>query len=108
MQKEQKRNAEIRDLDRAADEEMETDIPQAARLKAHMKRRVERQTKTKWIRYATEYACEIVSAGSEEKAAMRRYLETTREAVMAANRKEKAEKKASFKRKRADIPEFGR
>lgn len=100
MRKESRRNAEIRDEDGWMDREILTDVPETARLKAHLKRRVERQTKNKWIQYATEYANEIVMAGPAEKDAMRSYLEMVKEAVMDMNRKDKAEKKKSADRKR--------
>ena len=102
MQKEQRRNAEIRDNDKARDDDLETDIPQATRLKAHLKRRVERQTKQKWVKYATEYASEIVMAGPQRKDEMRRYIEMTRDAVMEMNRKDKEEKKASHNKRKLE------
>lgn len=99
MQKESKRNAEVKDAGRSMEEEMEMDIPEATRLKAHLKRRVERQSKAKWVQYATEYASEITLAGPVEKDAMRRYMEMTREAVMEMNRKDRKKKKDSRERK---------
>ena len=102
MQKEQRRNAEIRDNDKARDDDLETDIPQATRLKAHLKRRVERQTKQKWVKYATEYASEIVMAGPQRKDEMRRYIEMTRDSVMEMNRKDKEEKKASHNKRKLE------
>ncbi len=98
MMKESKRNAEVRDNDTRIQQDLETDIPETTRLKAHLKRRVERQTKNKWIQYATEYASEIVLAGPEEKDKIRRYMEMTREAVESMNRKDRDEK--AFKRDR--------
>ena len=98
MQKAARRNAEIRNDDRTMDDEFDMDIPEATKLKAHLKRRVERQTKNKWVQYATEYASEIVMAGPQEKEAMRQYLEMTRDAVMAMNQKDKDERR--FERER--------
>lgn len=71
-----------------------------------MKRRVERQTKQKWVKYATEYASEIVFAGPEKKDEIRRYIEMTRDAVMEMNRKDKEEKKASRNRSRMKYTPF--
>lgn len=79
---------------------METDIPEMTKLKAHLKRRVERQTKNKWVQYVTEYASEIVLSGPQEKEAMRKYLNMTREAVLDLNRKATEQKRISKNRKR--------
>lgn len=106
IKKEQKRNAQIRDDLKSTDDDLDTDIPQATRLKAHLKRRVERQTKQKWVKYATEYASEIVFAGPEKKDEIRRYIEMTRDAVMEMNRKDKEEKKASHNRSRMKYTPF--
>lgn len=99
MQKEQRRNAEIRDGDKrlnmVTDDE---DIPEATRLKAHLKRRVERQTKNKWVQYATEYASEIVMSGDTRKAEMRNYLDMVKDAVMTMDQKDK--EKRDFERDR--------
>ena len=100
MQKEKRRNAVVSDVDRRIENEIDLDIPEAAKLKAHLKRRVERQTKNKWVQYATEYASEIVLARPAEKDAMRKYLDMTKEAVMDMNRKESKKKRESRNRRR--------
>jgi predicted NAD-dependent protein-ADP-ribosyltransferase YbiA (DUF1768 family) len=98
MQKESRRNATISDEDRQLENEMDADIPETTRLKAHLKRRVERQTKNKWVQYATEYASEIVLSGNTEREEMRKYLDMTKEAVLHMNQKDKA--KRNFERNR--------
>lgn len=98
MQKESRRNATISDEDRQLESEMDADIPETTRLKAHLKRRVERQTKNKWVQYATEYASEIVLSGNTEREEMRKYLDMTKEAVLHMNQKDKA--KRNFERNR--------
>lgn len=100
MQKEKRRNAVISDIDKRIENEIDLDIPEAAKLKAHLKRRVERRTKNKWVQYATEYASEIVLAGPAEKDVMRKYLDTTKEAVMDTNRKESKKRRESRNRRR--------
>lgn len=99
IKKEQKRNAEIQNDLKVTDDDLEADIPEATRLRAHLKRRVERQTKQKWVKYATEYASEIVMAGPQRKDEVRRYIEMTRDAVMEMNRKDKEERKASHNKR---------
>ena len=89
MQKESRRNAEVKNEEKRINQEMDTDIPEMTRLKAHLKRRIERRTKNKWVQYATEFASEIVLASPTEKSEMRRYLEMTKEAVMDMDRKDK-------------------
>lgn len=98
MQKEQKRNAEIKNDDKRMDNDLNEDIPEATRLKAHLKRRVERQTKNKWVQYATEYASEIVTAGPVRKNEMRNYLDMVKDAVMTMDQKDK--EKRDFERDR--------
>jgi len=79
MQREQKRNAAIRDEKRRQNEDATTDIPEAellmARLNAHIKKRIKSQTKTRWISLAKEYAKDLVISEPMEKDAMRRYLQ---------------------------------
>ena len=99
MQKEQRRKARIQDADERMDREIGEDIPETSRLKAHLKRRVERTGKNKWIRYATEYASEIMLAGPQEKEKMRRYLEMTKEAVMAMDEKDRIQRTAERNRR---------
>ena len=82
------------------DNEIDADCQETVKMKAHLKRRVERQTKNKWIHYATEYASEIVMSGAKEKVAIRKYLDMTKEAVMDMNRKEADQKKKSKNRRR--------
>lgn len=100
MQKEKRRNAVIRNNDKQMENEIDTDIPEVTKLKAHLKRRVERQTKQKWVQYATEYVSEIVLSGPVEREAMREYLDMTREAVQDMNKKLKQQKEFSKNRKR--------
>ena len=100
LQKESRRNAVIQDEDRKLENEIDTNIPEVIKLKAHLKRRVERHTKNKWIQYATEYASEIVMSGTKEKEAVRRYLDATKDAVLDMNRKTAMQKKRSKERKR--------
>lgn len=80
------------------DNDLDEDIPEATRLKAHLKRRVERQTKNKWVQYATEYASEIVMSGDTRKAEMRNYLDMVKDAVMTMDQKDK--EKRDFERDR--------
>jgi hypothetical protein len=89
IQKASRRNAEIEDNDKQMDNDFDMDIPEATRLKAHLKRRVERQTKNKWVQYATEYASEIILAGPERKNEIRNYMDMVRESVMAMDQKDK-------------------
>ena len=98
MQKESRRNAEIVDNDKQMDDDFDMDIPEATRLKAHLKRRVERQTKNKWVQYATEYASEIVLADHARKNEIRNYMDMVKETVMSMDAKDKSQK--DFKRNR--------
>lgn len=100
LQRESRRNAEIRDKDKCTDEEIMTDIPEATRLKAHLKRRTEQKTKNKWVQYATEYASEIIFSEPRQKDEIRRYMEMTREAVKSMNRKDKEKRAFQKERKR--------
>lgn len=100
MRKEKRRNAVIRNNDKQLENEIDTNIPEVTKLKAHLKRRVERQTKQKWVQYATEYASEIVLSGPVEREAMREYLDMTRKAVQDMNKKLKQQKEFSKNRKR--------
>lgn len=88
MQKEKRRNASIEDGDKRLENEIDMDIPEAARLKAHLKRRVERQSKNKWVQYATEYASEIVLSDSIKRNEMRQYLDLVKDSVMQMNQKD--------------------
>lgn len=90
----------IQDEDRKLENEIDADIPEVAKLKAHLKRRVERYTKNKWIQYVTEYTSEIMTSGTKEKETVRRYLDMTKEAVLDMNRKTSVKKKQSKERKR--------
>ena len=89
MRKESRRNAEIVDNDKQMDNDFDMDIPEATRLKAHLKRRVERQTKQKWVQYATEYASEIVLADHARKNEIRNYMDMVKESVMAMDQKDR-------------------
>ena len=106
MQKEKRRNAVIQNNDKRLESEMDADIPEVTKLKAHLKRRVERQTKQKWVQYATEYASEIVMSGPVEREAMRKYLDMTKEAVLDMNRKSATKKKESKYRRRVKNTPF--
>lgn len=99
MQKEKRRNAVIQDDDKRLENEIDVDIPEVTKLKAHLRRRVERQTKQKWVQYATEYASEIVMSGPVEREAMRKYLDMTKEAVLDMNRKEKKKREREEKKR---------
>lgn len=91
MQKEQRRNARIRDDEKWRKMETETDIPEAeplmTKVKAHLSQRVERQTKNRWVTLASEYASEIAFSGPVERDAMREYLKMARENVEKLNKK---------------------
>ena len=78
IQRESRRNAQIRDEDRRREE---TDIPEEKRMEAHMKRRIQRCTKSRWYRYAQEYTEEIARLGPAEKDNFRQYLQIAREKV---------------------------
>ena len=88
MQKESRRNAVISDGDKRLENEMDMDIPEMTKLKAHLKRRVERQTKNKWVQYATEYASEIVLSDTAKRNEIRQYMDMVKETVEQMNRKD--------------------
>lgn len=73
-------------------DDLDLDIPEITRIKAHISRRAERQTRNKWIALATEYASEVAVSGPVEKEAMRRYLQMARENVEAMDRRKKDKK----------------
>ena len=98
IQKESRRNAEIENNDKQIDNDFDMDIPEAVRLKAHLKRRVERQTKNKWVQYATEYASEIVLSSDTRKNEIRNYMNMVKESVMAMDAKDRSKK--NFKKNR--------
>lgn len=106
IQKESRRNAVISDKEKNLENEIDADIPEVTKLKAHLKRRIERQTRNKWVRYATEYASEIVMSGPQEKEAIRRYLDMTKEAVMDMNEKEKRKRNIKQERRSRDKHAF--
>lgn len=92
MNREQKRNAQIRNNRKL--KEQETDIPEEAvcelkRIKAHEKRREKRQTKNRWIELAGQYAKEATLSSEAEKEEIRRYLQTVREKIDELDKKPK-------------------
>lgn len=92
IQKESRRNAAIADEDKRLENEIIEDVPEITKLKAHLKRRIERQTKNKWVQYATEYASEMALSSLNEREAMRKYLDMTKEAMMSMDHKKKQSK----------------
>ena len=90
IQKEKRRNAVVCDDSKRLENEMNRDIPEIRKLKAHLKRRTEKQTKNKWVQYATEYASEIVF--SDRKNEIRQYVDMVKDAVESINRKDRERK----------------
>ena len=83
MQRESRRNARIRDEDRREDDIPE-DIP-TARMEAHAKRRIQKQTKTRWVTLAGKFAKDISLQDPQMLENTRQMLRLAREA--AANMK---------------------
>lgn len=93
LQRASRRNATLKDNEKRMKDDLDMELPEMTRVKAHINRRKEKKSKDKWVSLATEYASEIAVSGPVEKEAMRRYLQMARENVEAMDRRHKKDKK---------------
>ncbi len=98
LQRESRRNAMIRNAGKCEREDRDEDIPEESnvikRVKAHMKRRVMKPTRNKWVSLSAEYAADISASSPFEKERIREYLQTARESLDGtAGRKRQRDRK---------------